>query len=94
MKFYFIRPQVLACFLYLCSLFFTWAHAQSKKILTPQDYKLWDSSASIGRGKVSNDGNWMSYILVGKTGRDTVFLRNAISGDLYNFSASKVLSKF
>lgn len=74
------RPKILGCLTILCSLFYINLQAQSKKMLTPKDYKLWDSSPKIGRGEVSNDGNWISYRITNEIAKDTVYLRNRVSG--------------
>lgn len=48
--------------------------ASQKKILTPEDYKLW---SSISADQLSNNANWTSYRLQYKyTDTDTLFVQN------------------
>lgn len=88
MKLQYIRTSIVTCLLFLCTLFLAKSYAQQKRMLTPQDYKLWDSSAQIGETEVSNDGKWLNYRIINKTGKDTVYLKNTGTGLQYSFSIS------
>lgn len=54
--------------------------AQEKKNLTPEDYKLWHT---LNMGTSSYDGNWVSYKKSYKNSKDTLYLTNTKTKNLY-----------
>lgn len=65
--------------LVICPL---WGQASQKRPLTKDDYSLW--SKLVAR-KLSNEGNWGSYLLRYESKKDTLFVKNTKNKLTYHF---------
>lgn len=63
-----------------------WGQGNQKRQLTKGDYHLW--SKLVAR-KLSNDGNWTSYLLRYESKIDTLFVKSTKNNATYNFPYAK-----
>lgn len=54
--------------------------AQDKRLVTTDDYKLW---SSLGVANISNDGNWVMYVIARQEDNDTLYVKNAANNTEY-----------
>lgn len=78
----------------ILALFNGWiCQSQEKRMLTPEDYKLWHT---LKMGEISDDGVWTSFSKSYENNVDTLFLKNTVTDFLYRFpsgNSEKITSK-
>lgn len=74
-----ITLALFLSWLVICPL---WGQSNIKRPLTKDDYSLW--SKLVAR-KLSNDGNWSSYLLRYESKKDTLFVKNTKNKLTYYF---------
>ncbi|WP_426486102.1 S9 family peptidase [Flavobacterium sp. 2] len=80
-------PKILRTVLILLYIFPNLFNAQvSAKPLPPSDYHLWNETLIRN---VSPDGNWVSYLLMYESKKDTLFVKALESDKLYSFPRSR-----
>lgn len=73
------RNRTILAFVLIC-LIGQSLHAQEKKTLSQEDYKIWQSLRS---NTISNDGIWVGYQIAQTEGTDTLFITNTKTDSLY-----------
>ena len=73
----------------LCTII--WLHipkvySQEKRILTIDDYKLWNT---LNNAKITDDNNWVSYHLSYPDDKDTLFLKNVSNSFVNAYPSGK-----
>jgi dipeptidyl aminopeptidase/acylaminoacyl peptidase len=63
-----------------------WGQDNQKHFLTKEEYSLW--SKLVAR-KLSNNGNWASYLLLYESKKDTLFVKNTKDNTTYHFPYAK-----
>lgn len=89
-KVFFTRITCFIFWLVTCPIVL--GQANQKKILTPEDYKLW---SSLVPDQISENGNWTSYRLLYKySDTDTLYLQNSVDVDKKIVFPNAVNGKF
>ncbi len=60
----------------------TWGQNNPKRFLTKEDYLLW---STLYTKEISNNGNWLSYVLHYETEKDTLFVKSINGRQTYYF---------
>ena len=63
-----------------------WGQGNQKSFLSIEEYSLW--SKLVAR-KLSNNGNWASYLLLYESKKDTLFVKNTRDNATYHFPNAK-----
>lgn len=84
-----IKSQYRHLFIGLAGFFFwltacpqSWGQDNQKRFLTTEEYSLW--SKPVAR-KLSDSGNWVSYLLMFESKKDTLFVKNTKDNVTYAF---------
>ena len=64
----------------------SWGQDNQKRFLSKEEYSLW--SKLVAR-KLSNNGNWSSYLLLYESKKDTLFVKNTKNDVTYHFPNAK-----
>ena len=66
----------------LLSIAFSPIQAQQKRALEHEDFAIWNQ---INRQLISNDGNWVSYVVQPGEGNPTLYLYNGTNGESLSY---------
>ncbi len=78
------KTKLYGCLLLLLQVVAT-AQGQQKRMLTPDDYKLW---SFLYGANISTDGRWVSYHVKQQDGKDTLYVKSNSTDVLYVYPAA------
>jgi hypothetical protein len=64
----------------------SWGQENQKRFLTKEEYSLWHKLVAR---KLSDNGNWSSYLLLYESKKDTLFVKSTKDNTLYHFPSAR-----